>query len=126
MKQKVLLVTAVIFGLLAMYLTHDYLKKERNKLRARTKRVHLIKMKTSLSEDETITQSDIAEFVNSERSNVSKHLSVMVKAGVLSSRKDGLKVIYTLKRPCIFRFLGCITECLQQQHMEDEEVLKAC
>jgi len=69
MKQKVLLVTAVIFGLLAMYLTHEYLKNERNKLRARTKRVHLIKMNTSLTEGETITQSDVTEFVTERFAN---------------------------------------------------------
>jgi len=68
---------------------------------------------------------DIAEYVNSERSNVSKHLSIMVKAGVLSSQKKGLKVIYTLKRPCIFEFLGCITDCLVQQYKEDSELFEA-
>jgi len=37
---------------------------------------------------------DIAEHIGSERSNVSRHLSVMVNAGVLGYHKDGLKVIY--------------------------------
>jgi len=68
---------------------------------------------------------DIAEYVNSERSNVSRHLSVMVKARILSSQKKGLRVIYTLKRPCIFEFLGCITDCLVQQYREDGEIFKA-
>ena len=67
---------------------------------------------------------DIAEYVNSERSNVSKHLSIMVSAGVLSSQKKGLKVIYKLKRPCIFEFLGCINQCLIQQHKENEKIMK--
>ena len=39
---------------------------------------------------------DIAEHIGAERSNVSRHLSVMVSAGVLSYRKDGLKVLYSL------------------------------
>ena len=68
---------------------------------------------------------DIAEYVNSERSNVSKHLSIMVKAGILSYQKQGLKVIYTLKRPCICEFLGCITDCLVQQYKEDGKILNA-
>jgi len=68
---------------------------------------------------------DIAEYVKSERSNVSKHLSIMVSAGVLSYQKKGLKVIYSLKRPCIFEFLGCITDCLVQQYREDGEIMKA-
>ena len=43
---------------------------------------------------------DIAEHVGSERSNISRHLSVMVKAGVLEYRKEGLKVTYRLKYTC--------------------------
>jgi ArsR family transcriptional regulator len=42
---------------------------------------------------------DIAEHVGSERSNVSRHLAVMVNAGVLSCRKEGLKVFYWLRTP---------------------------
>ena len=68
---------------------------------------------------------DIAEYVDSERSNVSRHLSVMVAAGILGSRKEGLKVIYTLKTPCILKFFECITEVLRQQIEDDEELLKA-
>ena len=66
---------------------------------------------------------DIAEHVGSERSNVSRHLSVMVKAGVLGYRKEGLKVIYTLKTPCILDFFSCISRCLKQQVRETEKLL---
>ena len=68
---------------------------------------------------------DIAENVGSERSNVSRHLSVMVKAGVLQHRKKGLKVIYRLKCPCILDFFSCITAVLRQQAKENEKLLKA-
>lgn len=68
---------------------------------------------------------DIAEHTGSERSNVSRHLSVMVSAGVLSFRKEGLKVIYSLKTPCILECLSCISECLKQQIQDSQKVLKA-
>ena len=68
---------------------------------------------------------DIAIRVGSERTNLSKHLSVMVAAGVLQSRKDGLKVIYKIKTPCIVRFLDCLRECLKEQAKETQELLKA-
>ena len=68
---------------------------------------------------------DIAGHVGSERSNVSRHLSVMVNAGVLGYRKEGLKVIYKLKTPCILDFFSCITTCLKQQAKENEKMLKA-
>ena len=68
---------------------------------------------------------DIAEHVGSERSNVSRHLSVMVNAGVLGYRKEGLKVIYKLKTPCILDFFSCVTTCLKQQAKENEKLLKS-
>jgi DNA-binding transcriptional ArsR family regulator len=68
---------------------------------------------------------DIADYVGSERSNVSRHLSVMVSAGVLQCRKQGLKVIYKLKTPCVLDFLSCVTNVLKQQVREAEKLLKA-
>ncbi|UCC96746.1 MAG: winged helix-turn-helix transcriptional regulator [Phycisphaerales bacterium] len=68
---------------------------------------------------------DIAEHVGSERSNVSRHLSVMVSAGVLEYRKEGLKVIYRLKCVCILDFFSCVTAVLKQQAKENEKLLKA-
>lgn len=68
---------------------------------------------------------DIAVKVGTERTNLSKHLSVMVSAGVLESRKDGLKVMYKIKTPCMVRFLDCLREVLKEQAKESQELLKA-
>ncbi|MDH4203379.1 MAG: metalloregulator ArsR/SmtB family transcription factor [Phycisphaerae bacterium] len=68
---------------------------------------------------------DIAETVGSERSNLSKHLSIMVNAGVLASRKDGLKVMYSIKTPCVLKFLDCLKECLKEQMTEQQQMLEA-
>ena len=68
---------------------------------------------------------DIAEHLRSEQSNVSRHLSVMVGAGLLEYRKEGLKVIYSLKTPCILDCFSCITTCLKQQSKDNERLLKA-
>lgn len=68
---------------------------------------------------------DIAEHIGSERSNVSRHLSVMVGAGVLEYRKEGLKVIYRLKTPCLLELFSCITGVLKQQVKDNQRLLKA-
>jgi len=67
---------------------------------------------------------DIAGHIGSERSNVSRHLSVMVGAGVLEYYKKGLKVIYRIKTPCTVDFLSCLVSCLKEQAKENEELLK--
>ncbi|MGD1043044.1 MAG: metalloregulator ArsR/SmtB family transcription factor [Sedimentisphaerales bacterium] len=66
---------------------------------------------------------DIAEYIGSERSNVSRHLSLMVAAGVLEHRKEGLKVIYRLKCPCILEFFKCMSGLLKQQARESKKLL---
>lgn len=66
---------------------------------------------------------DIAEHIGSERSNVSRHLGIMVGAGVLSCRKEGLKVYYSLRTPCVVDFLGCATRVLKHQAKEHERLL---
>jgi DNA-binding transcriptional ArsR family regulator len=64
---------------------------------------------------------DIAEHVGSERSNVSRHLSVMLNSGLLDYHKEGLKVIYRLKCPCIVDFFGCVTQVLKQEAKKNEK-----
>ena len=62
---------------------------------------------------------DIAEQVGTERSNCSRHLSVMLRAGVLDVRKEGLKMIYSLKTPCIKNFLSCVENVLRSRISEN-------
>ena len=67
---------------------------------------------------------DIAEHIGSERSNVSRHLSVMAAAGLLQYRKEGLKVIYKLKCACIIDFFSCVTRVLKQQARDNKRLLE--
>lgn len=66
---------------------------------------------------------EIAEEVASERSNVSRHLALLVSAGVLSSRKDGLMVFYNLRTPCILNFFTCVENVLREQLEQKAELL---
>ena len=68
---------------------------------------------------------DIADHVGSERSNVSRHLSVMLSAGILEQHKEGLKVLYKLKTPCILKCLSCITAVLKEQIKESKKLMAA-
>ena len=67
---------------------------------------------------------DIVKHVNAQRSNVSRHLAVMLKAGVVERRKDGLKVIYSLKTPCIVKFLGCVEQVLKEKMKSQNRLLR--
>jgi len=75
-----------------------------------------------LSEKEMCVE-EIANAVKAERSNVSRHLSVLSNAGLLQSRREGLKAYYSLKIPCVLRFFGCVEEVLEEQLKERLKLL---
>lgn len=66
---------------------------------------------------------DIAAHVDAQRSNVSRHLALMLKVGIVECRKDGLKMIYSLKTPCICNFLGCVESVLREKMQANVAVL---
>ncbi|MGC9453898.1 MAG: ArsR/SmtB family transcription factor [Phycisphaerae bacterium] len=74
--------------------------------------------------DGEVCVCEIAERLGAERSNVSRHLGVLTRAGLLSARKDGLRVLYHLRTPCILRFLDCVTDVVRQRLSEEQELLE--
>ena len=58
---------------------------------------------------------EIVKEVRSERTNVSKHLSILLKADILTRRKEGLNIYYKLKMPCALNFLSCAEEIIKKQ-----------
>lgn len=65
---------------------------------------------------------EIAEELEAGQSNVSRHLALMVTAGVLTHRKEGLKVYYSLRTRCVLSFLECV-EGVIRARVEDERAL---
>lgn len=62
---------------------------------------------------------EIIDHVNIEQSNVSQHLAVLKKLDILTSHKDGLKVIYRVKHQEIFQILNLL-ESLISNEMEEK------
>ena len=50
---------------------------------------------------------ELTRMIGDDVSTVSKHLSVLKKAGIVSDRKDGQQVFYKLKVPCVRQFFSC-------------------
>ena len=51
---------------------------------------------------------ELTELVGADISTVSKHLSLMKNAGIVTDRKAGQQVFYSLRIPCILNFFGCV------------------
>ena len=67
---------------------------------------------------------DISKHLKAQRSNVSRHLAILLKSGILENRKEGLKVIYSLKMPCMVKFLNCIENALKEQLRNQAKLLE--
>lgn len=57
---------------------------------------------------------ELTELVGADTSTVSKHLSILKAAGIVSDEKRGLQVWYTLKMPCVMNFFGCVEQVLRR------------
>lgn len=66
---------------------------------------------------------ELVEDIEADFSTVSKHLSIMKKVGLIEDRKQGLKVFYSLKSPCILKFIGCIEDVIKDNAKEKLELL---
>ena len=59
MRQKILMLAAVFFGVLAFIFTYQQIKQERSKIMNSAVRVRLIRMKSDVSEGDKLMESDI-------------------------------------------------------------------
>lgn len=56
---------------------------------------------------------DIQALIGHDMSTVSKHLSVLKKAGIVADERRGKQVYYRLKVPCILNFFHCIESVIE-------------
>ncbi len=64
------------------------------------------------------------EDLDLEQSNVSQHLAVLKKQDIVTSRKDGMNVIYKVNHPEIFEILDMINLVLYSQVNSTMDVMK--
>lgn len=60
---------------------------------------------------------ELLEEVSASQSSVSKHLAILKNAGVVESRKEGLKVFYKVRTPCVIQFFDCLDGILEEDTM---------
>ncbi len=68
--------------------------------------------------------ADLTEMIGADTSTVSKHLSVLKNAGIISDEKRGLQVYYTLRVPCVLNFFGCVESVIRSNATTNLQLLK--
>ncbi len=68
---------------------------------------------------------DLTDLIGADVSTVSKHLSVLKQAGIVTDDKRGNQVFYRLHVPCILNFFGCVESVLESNARGRAAVLEA-
>jgi DNA-binding transcriptional ArsR family regulator len=67
---------------------------------------------------------EIVPAINGEQSNISRHISVMQKSHLVTTRKDGVKVMVKVSDPRIYDILDRIGLLLKRQILETEKLVR--
>ena len=68
---------------------------------------------------------EIFPAIDEEQSNTSRHLNMMLSAGVLSRRKDGLKIYYSIRHSKVLEIMDIVTQIVKQDISRRHKLLKA-
>ncbi|MGB9627132.1 MAG: ArsR/SmtB family transcription factor [Thermodesulfobacteriota bacterium] len=66
---------------------------------------------------------EICPLINGEQSNVSRHISLMQKNHLVTTRKDGVRVMVNVTNPKVFEILDKVSAILKHQMKEQEKLL---
>jgi DNA-binding transcriptional ArsR family regulator len=67
---------------------------------------------------------EIFPAIGHEQSNTSRHLQMMLKSGILTQRKDGLKIYYALRHPEILQIVELAEMVVQREAEQAIAMLK--
>ncbi len=73
---------------------------------------------------EEICVCDLLKELQLEQSNVSQHLAVLRKQGIVTSRKQGMKVLYSIKNPGVYEVIDYVSKIIKQEIMEDASLVE--
>ncbi len=68
---------------------------------------------------------EIVPAIKGEQSNISRHISLMQKSHLVTTRKDGVKVMVKVSDPEIFNILDRVNSILRSQMNEQSRLIMA-
>jgi len=67
---------------------------------------------------------ELTDMIGADTSTISKHLSILKNAGIVSMEKRGSQVFYQLRVPCILNFFGCVEGVLKSSARDQMQLVK--
>jgi DNA-binding transcriptional ArsR family regulator len=68
---------------------------------------------------------EIVPALNGEQSNISRHISLMQKSHLVTTRKDGVRVMVKVRDPKIFDILDRVSAILKSQMREQSRLIRS-
>jgi ArsR family transcriptional regulator len=65
---------------------------------------------------------EIVPAINGEQSNISRHISMMQKSHLVTTRKDGVRVMVNVRDSKVFEILDKVSAILKSQMREQERL----
>jgi ArsR family transcriptional regulator, arsenate/arsenite/antimonite-responsive transcriptional repressor len=130
---KIILDTSWLFGYIAKYDKGEIKMKSMVKPQheARAKIIKAMAHPSRLFIIEELSKNEccvgeLTDMIGADASTVSKHLSVLKNAGLVTDEKRGNSIFYSLRCPCIMDFIGCLEDVLSSNAKQHNEILKCC
>lgn len=98
-----------------------HLHAEVCKTLSNAKRLEIINM----LRNKELSAGDIVNKMQIPKANVSQHLAVMRKAGILDTRREGLNIYYHISNPKVIKACDLMREVLIEHHSQKNRVLKS-
>ncbi len=103
-------------------------KKTQAKYKARAKIIKAMAHPTRLFIVDELSRGEmcvceLTRMIGADISTVSKHLSILRNAGIISDEKRGTQVYYSLRVPCVLNFFSCVESVLQSNTKEQLELV---
>jgi len=67
---------------------------------------------------------ELIPLFNIDQSTLSRHLSQLKKTGIITEKKDGVRVIHHLATPCIMQVFGCVMNVVKADFNRKRKTLK--
>ncbi len=104
-------------------------KTEKNLYAAKAEVIKALAHPTRLWMAEQLASGEmcVCEFVDqvgADFSTISKHLSVLKKAGIVEDDKRGKQVYYKLKVPCVLNFMECVEAVIANNAKEQAALVR--
>lgn len=68
---------------------------------------------------------ELTDMIGADVSTVSKHLSILKAAGIVTDEKRGTLVYYSLRIRCVLKFFDCVGAVLQSILEEEREAFSS-